>query len=44
VVKQELSVDFENKGMPETVLVYNAEDSSQDAYYAAGIQVTGLEV
>jgi hypothetical protein len=39
VVKQELSVDFENSGRADTVLLYNAPDRSSDIYYLAGLQV-----
>lgn len=39
VVKRELSVDFENNGTADTVLLYNVPDTSDNAYYHAGIQV-----
>lgn len=39
VIQQELSVDFENNGTTETVLLYNSADKSDKDSYETGIRV-----
>jgi hypothetical protein len=39
VVKQELSLDLENDGIAEAVLVYTIPDKSGDVYHTTGVQV-----
>jgi Domain of unknown function (DUF4357) len=39
VVKQQLSLDLENDGIPEAALVYTIPDESDEMYHNAGVQV-----
>ena len=39
LIKQQLSLDLENDGIAEAVLVYTIPDKSDDVYHTTGVQV-----